>query len=109
MGCRCLSGLRASPLLRTVAVVLSVVVQAAVLFMTFVMSLGWGGATWAVANLQALLGFGVIAALARHRHWRALLVPVVSALLTFGLVMLGDSLGETGALQLAGHSAAFWV
>lgn len=77
--------------------VLSMVLQAAVLFMTGVMGLGWGGVTYAVANLQAVLGFcAIVVLVAGRRRWWALGVPVISALLTFGLVMLGESLGETG-------------
>ena len=70
-----------------------------VTLMTFVMGLGWGGATYTAALLQSVLAFVVIVGLARYaRHASlSLLVPLVSGGLTFALAMLGEQLGHTGA------------
>ena len=79
--------------------IMASVFQFLVMFMTFLMGLGWGGATYHVAVSQTVLAFLVIVGLARYpRHASlSLLVPLLSAGLTFALVMLGEQLGHTGA------------
>ena len=72
--------------------------QALVLMSTFLLGLGWGGWTYPVAVVQAAVAFVPLLRLAgRRRLGWALLVPVVSAALTAGLLAAGDALGHTGA------------
>jgi hypothetical protein len=78
--------------------VLAGAAQALVLMSTFLLGLGWGGWTYPVAVGQAAVAFVPLLRLAgRRRLGWALLVPVVSAALTAGLLAGGDALGHTGA------------
>ena len=81
-----------------VAEVLAGAGQTFVLLGTFLMGLGWGGWTHLVALLQAALAFlPLLRFAARRRSGLMLLVPVVSAALSVGLLMAGQALDHTGA------------
>jgi hypothetical protein len=72
--------------------------QTLVLLGTFLMGLGWGGWTYPVAVLQAAVAFAPLLRLAgRRRTGLMLLVPVVSAALSVGLLLAGQALGHTAA------------
>ena len=85
--------------------VLACALQALVLFATFVMGLGWGGVTYAAALVQAGLGFVLILRLAARGRGLVLLVPLVSAGLTVGLVLTGTALGRAAACGDAERAA----
>lgn len=73
-------------------VVVVLVAQVGVLFMTFVMGLGFGGAPWAVAMAQAAVAMGVVVwGASRKRAWTPA-VPVVSLALTFGLHAVSNTI-----------------
>ena len=71
-----------------VVVVLTVLAQGAVLFLTFVAGLQWDGWTYAAALLQALLLGGVLTVLGSRRSWLILAVPLTSAAISLGLLLL---------------------
>lgn len=78
--------------------VLAGAAQALVLLGTLLMGLGWGGWTYLAAVAQAVLAFVPLLRLTRQRRLAlALLVPVLSAALTAGLLVVGRALGQTGA------------
>lgn len=78
--------------------VLAGAAQAFVLMATFLLGLTWGGWTYPVALGQAVVAFVPLLRLAgRRRLGWALLVPVVSAALSAGLLRAGEALGHMGA------------
>ena len=66
--------------------VLAVLVQGGVLFLTFVMGLQWGGWTYLAALSQAFLLGVLVVVLALRRRWLAPAVPLLSAALSAGLL-----------------------
>ena len=63
------------------------VAQAGVLFLTFVMGLGFPGPLWVVALIQAAAALGLVAWLAHRTSWAMVFaVPVVSSAATVGLL-----------------------
>ena len=104
------TGTPASRGLRVGVVGLATVVQCGVVFMTFVLGLVWGGWTYALANVVALLGLGAILVLgartSRSRPLLALLaVPVASALVTGVLYAAGTALEEAASCSPSEISA----
>ncbi len=71
--------------------------QAFVAFATLLLGLGWGGWTYPVAVVQAVL-FVLLLWPARQRHLGLLLlVPVISGALSVGCFRAGQALGHMGA------------
>ncbi len=90
----------------TLLTVLACAGQAFVLFSTFVMGLGWAGLTYLAGVLQAVLAFGLIARLAAGRRRAVVLVPVLSAALTAGLLGAGLAYGTATACSAEERAAA---
>lgn len=76
---------------RTALTVLAFAAQAFVLLVTFLMGLGWGGFTYLAALMQAGAAFVPLTRLATRRRKAVLLVPVLSAALTGGLLIGGQA------------------
>jgi hypothetical protein len=70
--------------------VLAGLAQLMVLAATFFMGLGWGGPTWVAGLVQAGAGVVLVVRLGGRRSWWVVAVPVLSALLTVGLVMVAE-------------------
>lgn len=75
---------------RVALLVTALLLQLAVLGLTASLGLIWYGPTYIAALLTAALGLGVVPWVARRRAVAALVVPLVSLLLTFGLLWVGD-------------------
>lgn len=95
-------GPTASRGLRAGVVVVALAAQCVVTFVTFVLGLVWGGWSYALANVLALLALGGIvlgaSSLKRRRVLLALLaVPVVSAVVTGVLYAAGTAMEEAAA------------
>ena len=88
---------RDSRAVTTVLTLLAYAAQAFVLFSTFVMGLGWAGPTYVAALVQAGLAFLLIARLAQRRRRAVVLVPLLSAALTAGLVVAGTAYARAAA------------
>jgi hypothetical protein len=90
----------------TLVAIVAVVAQFLVLGATFFMGLGWGGPTWLAGLAQAAVGIVVVGLLGTRRSWWVVAVPVVSALLTVGLVTAAERL-EAGSACSEQERAAF--
>ena len=73
-----------------IVLVLAGLAQLMVLAATFFMGLGWGGPTWLAGLAQAGVGVALVARLGGRRSWWVVAVPVLSALLTAGLVLAAE-------------------
>lgn len=85
--------------------VTALLLQLGVLGLTASLGLIWAGPTYVAAVLAAVLGLGVVAWLARRRPVAALAVPLVSALMTGGLLLVGDQLARTTECSPAERAA----
>jgi len=77
--------------------ILAVLAQLVVAWFTVVLGLGWSGATYLVAVVQAFVAFGLIAWLLVRRRRLAALVPIASAALTVALLGVGVMIARTTA------------
>jgi hypothetical protein len=81
----------------------AVTAQAGILFVTFMMGLGWGGVLWIAALAQAAAGIVFLAWLDARGYGPALLaVPVVSLALMLGLAAASN----TGAVACSDRALA---
>lgn len=79
---------------RVTFLVVALLLELVVLGSTVTLGLAWGGPTYVVAVVAAALGLGAVVWLAGRRPGGALVVPLVSALMTVLLLVAGHLLAR---------------